>query len=82
MHKLRELESTAREGYSTYNFPKVVTALSNFANITLSSLYFDTTKDSLYCDAKDSVRRRGIATVMEKVNLTLCLSEVYHSSFV
>lgn len=80
MHKLHELESTAREGYSTYNFPKVVTALSNFANITLSSLYFDTTKDSLYCDAKDSMRRRGIVTVMDKVSFTLCLSEVYYSS--
>ncbi|EKM57047.1 uncharacterized protein PHACADRAFT_208201 [Phanerochaete carnosa HHB-10118-sp] len=67
MHKLHELESTAREGYSTYNFPKVVAALSNFANITLSTLYFDTTKDPLYCDAKDSVRRRAIVTVMEQL---------------
>jgi isoleucyl-tRNA synthetase len=40
-------------------------------NITLSSIYFDVTKDSLYCDAQDSVRRRAILTVMEEVLRTM-----------
>lgn len=45
----------------------VVAALHNFANTTASSLYFDLTKDSLYCDALESVERRSILTVMEQV---------------
>lgn len=49
---------------------QVVSALSNFANITLSTLYFDITKDALYCEAENSVERLGIITVMEKVSMT------------
>lgn len=88
MHELCKLDSIAREGYATYNFPRgsynlhfrtlhfwwltgvhglVVTTLTNFANITLSSLYFDITKDCLYADRKDSLQRRAIVTVLEQV---------------
>ena len=45
----------------------VVTALSNFTNTTLSSLYFDITKDTLYANALDSIERRSAVTVLEKV---------------
>lgn len=55
--------------YSLPNAGSVVTALSNFANITLSSLYFDITKDPLYCDGVGSMRRRSIVTVLEKVRI-------------
>ena len=80
---MHELDAIARSGYSAYNFPKgrllspflmafcslfaVVTALSNFANITLSSFYLDITKDRLYANAPDSVDRRAVITVMEQV---------------
>ena len=46
----------------------VINALANFTNITLSSLYFDITKDCLYADAIDSVKRRAVVTVLEQVN--------------
>lgn len=45
----------------------VVTALSNFTNATLSSLYFDITKDTLYANTLDSIERRSVVTVLEKV---------------
>ena len=45
----------------------VVTELSNFANITLSSLYHDITKDRLYCHRVDSFERRVIVTTMQQV---------------
>lgn len=45
----------------------VVNALSNFANITLSSLYLDITKDCLYADAKSSLERRAVVSVLEQV---------------
>jgi isoleucyl-tRNA synthetase len=45
----------------------VITALNNFANTTMSSLYFDITKDCLYASGKDSLERRFVATVLEQV---------------
>ncbi|KAG5645509.1 hypothetical protein DXG03_005919 [Asterophora parasitica] len=67
MHELYNLEQTALEGYSSYNFPRVVNSLTNFANITLSSLYFDITKDCLYANELTSLERRGVVTVLEQV---------------
>jgi len=42
-------------------------ALTNYANITLSSLYFDITKDCLYADRISSFERRSVVTVLEQV---------------
>ncbi|KAF9559444.1 isoleucyl-tRNA synthetase [Agrocybe pediades] len=71
MHELYTLEQSALEGYKSYNFPKVISALNNFANITLSSLYFDVTKDCLYADAIQSRERRAVVTVLEQVLETM-----------
>ncbi|KZP15924.1 isoleucyl-tRNA synthetase [Athelia psychrophila] len=71
MHELYRLEQVALEGYSSYNFPKVVNALSNFANVTLSSLYFDITKDCLYANDPNSLERRAVATVLEQILTTM-----------
>ncbi|KDR72627.1 hypothetical protein GALMADRAFT_73804 [Galerina marginata CBS 339.88] len=67
MHELYTLEQTALEGYRSYNFPKVISALNNFANTTLSSLYFDVTKDCLYANSIESQERRAIVTVLEQI---------------
>ncbi|KAG2003298.1 isoleucyl-tRNA synthetase [Coprinopsis cinerea AmutBmut pab1-1] len=67
MHELYLLEQTALDGYATYNFPKVVNALTNFSNITLSSLYFDITKDCLYANKVDSVERRAVVTLLNHI---------------
>ncbi|PPQ69799.1 hypothetical protein CVT24_003075 [Panaeolus cyanescens] len=71
MNELYTLEQTALEGYRTYDFPKVMNALNNFTNITLSSLYFDITKDCLYANSLSSIERRAVVTVLEKVLETL-----------
>ncbi|KAJ6571758.1 tRNA synthetases class I-domain-containing protein [Mycena capillaripes] len=71
MHELYTLEQIALVGYSQFNFAKVVAALSNFANITLSSFYFDISKDGLYANALDSFERRAVVTVLEQVLTTM-----------
>ncbi|KAA1476621.1 isoleucyl-tRNA synthetase [Dentipellis sp. KUC8613] len=71
MHELYKLEQTALDGYATYNFPKVINSLTNFANITLSSLYFDITKDTLYADSLTSFERRSVVTALEQVLATI-----------
>lgn len=50
-----------------YSFAAVMSALSHFATVTLSSLYFDITKDCLYADSSVSAERRGVITVLEQV---------------
>ncbi|KAJ7695476.1 tRNA synthetases class I-domain-containing protein [Mycena rosella] len=71
MHELYALEQTALEGYTQYNFAKVVAALSNFATSSLSALYFDISKDGLYANALNSVERRAVVTVLEQVLTTM-----------
>jgi len=46
----------------------VMNSLSNFANITLSSLYFDITKDCLYANGMQSTERRAIVTTLARVS--------------
>ena len=38
--------------------------LLNFCTTVLSSFYFDIRKDSLYCDGKDSLKRRSVSTCL------------------
>ncbi|XP_006463993.1 hypothetical protein AGABI2DRAFT_187407 [Agaricus bisporus var. bisporus H97] len=71
MHELYTLQQTAFEGYATYNFPRVMSALGHFANITLSSLYFDITKDCLYANSTKSFERRAVVTVLEQISETM-----------
>lgn len=55
-------------GHTRADTPRiVVNSLSNFANITLSALYFDITKDCLYADSTESLERRRIVTVLQHV---------------
>ncbi|KAI6006964.1 tRNA synthetases class I-domain-containing protein [Pisolithus albus] len=71
MNELYKLEQTALQGYATYNFPRVMTALVNFANITLSSLYFDITKDVLYANDVCSLERRAVVDTLERILRTM-----------
>ena len=63
----------------------VINTLNHFANITLSSLYLDITKDVLYADAIDSHQRRAVITVLEQVishlylHILVWLSDLFHS---
>jgi isoleucyl-tRNA synthetase len=42
----------------------VISALTNFTTATLSTLYCDITKDTLYADAPERLQRRAAVTVM------------------
>ncbi|KAJ3907454.1 tRNA synthetases class I-domain-containing protein [Lentinula edodes] len=67
MHELYVLEKIALRGYKEFDFAKVTAALVNFANSTLSSLYFDITKDCLYANSFRSIERKAAVTVLEKI---------------
>ncbi|WP_438749927.1 isoleucine--tRNA ligase [Pararhizobium sp. O133] len=67
LHRLFELDQLVREGYDAFEFKKIARALIDFANIELSAFYFDIRKDSLYCDAPSSLRRRSALHVIRKI---------------
>ncbi len=72
MEGLNRLIKECCEAYDRYDFRKVFTAVNQFCTVDLSQLYIDITKDRLYCDATDTVRRRATQTAMRRVTETLC----------
>ncbi len=73
LHRLAELDKVVTEAYQAYDFKVAFHALMNFCVVDLSAVYFDIRKDSLYCDAPSSVRRRAARTVMSEVLDRLCI---------
>jgi isoleucyl-tRNA synthetase len=65
LHRLAELNHDIRHAYEAYDFRKVVALLSHFMNTELSAFYFDIRKDTLYCEAPSSVKRRAALTVID-----------------
>ncbi|MGI0407001.1 isoleucine--tRNA ligase [Helicobacter himalayensis] len=50
--------------FGEYEFAKAFSVLMNFLSTTLSGIYMDLCKDSLYCDSVTSARRLSIQTTM------------------
>ncbi|KQN24955.1 isoleucine--tRNA ligase [Sphingomonas sp. Leaf33] len=65
LHRLGSLDAELRSAAEAFEFNRYSRALTEFAQDDLSAFYFDIRKDSLYCDAPDSVRRRACRTVMD-----------------
>ena len=59
---LKDIETA----YSEYRFKDVYRCAYDFVN-DLSSVYMDVTKDRLYSEAPDSVRRRAVQTVLMNI---------------
>ncbi len=67
LHRLAELDKIVTEACLGFDFKVAFHALVNFCVVDLSAVYFDIRKDSLYCDAPSSLRRRACRTVMDEV---------------
>ncbi len=65
LHRLGMLDTELREAATGYEFNRYIRLLTDFANEDLSAFFFDVRKDSLYCDAHDSVKRRSYRTVLD-----------------
>ena len=52
------------ELFKKYDFSKAFNVLNNFVVNELSAIYVDVTKDRMYCEAKDSDKRRATQTAM------------------
>ncbi len=65
LHRLAVLDGELRVAVGDFAFSRYTRALTDFANIELSALFFDVRKDVLYCDASDSPARRAYLQVLD-----------------
>jgi isoleucyl-tRNA synthetase len=72
LERLDEVIGTCRSAYEKFEFHKVYHALNQYCAVDLSSLYIDITKDRMYCDAPDSVRRRATQAAMREIFDAIC----------
>ncbi len=64
LHRIAELDEVVRAGYDAFEFKRITRTLIDFMVVELSAFYFDIRKDSLYCDAPSSVKRRSAVKVV------------------
>ncbi len=65
LHLLADMDAKLRQAVDDFDFNTYVRCLSDFANNDLSAFFFDIRKDSLYCDAPRSPKRRAYRTVLD-----------------
>jgi isoleucyl-tRNA synthetase len=65
LHRVSEIDALVRKAVASYDWAGVYPAIHNFCATDLSAFYFDIRKDSLYCDPKDSEKRRACRTVLD-----------------
>ena len=65
LHLLADMDAKLRQAVEDFDFNSYVRLLSDFANNDLSAFFFDIRKDSLYCDAATSLKRRSYRTVLD-----------------
>ena len=67
LHRLAELDATVGAAYASFDYARVVAALSAFMNADLSAFYFDIRKDALYCEPPSSAKRRGALEAIDHI---------------
>ncbi len=72
LHRLTELDGKLRQAAKDYDWTGVYPEIHAFCSTDLSAFYFDIRKDSLYCDAAGSHRRRSARTVLDVLHRCLC----------
>ncbi len=65
LHLLADMDAKLRVAVDDFDFNTYVRLLTDFANNDLSAFFFDIRKDSLYCDAATSPKRRAYRTVLD-----------------
>jgi isoleucyl-tRNA synthetase len=59
LHKIYSLNENFKNYFNNYDFHNLYKELLNFCTVDLSAFYFDIRKDTLYCDSKDTKKRKS-----------------------
>ena len=69
--RLEDVKNKVIDAFDKYNFINGVSEILKFMSDDLSSFYLDIAKDILYCEDKDSLRRKQVQTVLNECCFTL-----------
>ena len=64
LNRVYTVDKIFYENFKKYDFHNLYKELLNFCTVDLSAFYFDIRKDSLYCDSKDSKKRKNCVLVL------------------
>ena len=64
LHRLSEIDTEIRDAYNDFDFKRVYRTIAEFCSNDLSAIYFDIRKDTLYCEAYSSLKRRAALSVL------------------
>ena len=67
LHKLYKLNESFMKHFNSYNIHLIYKELLNFCTVDLSSFYFDIRKDTLYCDEKNSKKRKDCQILLNVI---------------
>ena len=59
LHKIYSLNENFKNYFNNYDFHNLYKELLNFCTVDLSAFYFDIRKDTLYCDSKETNKRKS-----------------------
>ncbi|MDR1928677.1 MAG: isoleucine--tRNA ligase [Endomicrobium sp.] len=71
LNKLQQLILNTIVAYKKYEFHKVAIMINNFCTVFLSGFYLNVLKDTLYCDKKESIKRKSAQFTMIEICLTI-----------
>ena len=64
LHRVYNLNESYKNYFKLYDFHNLYKELLNFCTVDLSAFYFDIRKDTLYCDPKESEKRKSSIIVL------------------
>ncbi|MDA9171862.1 isoleucine--tRNA ligase [Candidatus Pelagibacter sp.] len=67
LHKIYSLNQNFKNYFDNYDFHNLYKELLNFCTVDLSAFYFDIRKDSLYCDSKNSKKRKSTIILLNVI---------------
>ena len=68
---LEDVKNDVIARFDNFDFSSAMSRIMTFMSTDLSSFYLDIAKDILYCNAKDSLRRKQVQNVIYKVSSEL-----------
>ena len=68
---LESVKNSVLEYYENFEFANAISRIMTFLSTDLSSCYLSIAKDILYCDKKDSLRRREMLSTIYEVSSTI-----------
>jgi isoleucyl-tRNA synthetase len=71
LFKLQEIIKLVEGAHDSYEFHKASVSINNFCTVFLSGFYLDSLKDTLYCEAQNSISRRSAQTALFEISSVL-----------